>query len=135
MQITVPSNNYCLATSKGQQIPLGARVDVVTGNLKYTNARLSSITIGVGPYSKKPELEGIDISTDGLTKRCDKSMGGTWEEWADDYQEIYIDDLDEIVLHTVSTEADDLYELTTHGLSKDEFIERLRNIVKMAKSE
>lgn len=62
-------------------------------------------------------------------------MDDTWEEWDGDYQKICIEDLDKIVLHTISTEADDLYKLTTHGLSKDEFIERLRDIVKMAKSE
>ena len=112
MQITVPSGGHFLITSKGEHIPLGAWVDVVTGGVTYVNVIFSSMSVGAVGYGEgaRAQLEGIMIDAD------------------DDLIDISCDELDEITLHNDESDIGALYELATHGLSKDEFIEKFKEL-------
>lgn len=140
MQITVPSGGHFLITSKGQHIPLGARVDLAVNSLRYTNAILGAITVGTeSPENAKPELQKIGLWADDFTERhYDESEEYLWGKWDGRYEtisfiEIY--DVTEITLHTVDSDAVALYKLTTNGLSQDEFIDRFMRLVAKAAKE
>ena len=144
MQITVPSGGHFLITSKGEHIPLGARVDVTVNTLRYVNAILGSIEVGIEPppsvfadgcrtsWDKRVKLEKIYLWADDFTKRdYDESEEYEWGEWDHygetiDLEENY--DVVEITLHTTESDIGTLYELATHGLSKDEFIEKFKEL-------
>ena len=140
MQITVPSGGHFLITSKGQNIPLGARVDLAADSLRYTNAILGAITVGTeSPENAKPELQEIGLWADDFTERhYDESEEYLWGKWDGIYEtisfiEIY--DVTEITLHTVDSDAAALYKLTTNGLSQDEFLDRFMRLVAKAAKE
>jgi len=133
MQITVPSGGHFLINSKGEHIPLGARVDVAAGTLRYVNAVLGSITVGIeGPEDKKAQLEEIGLWADDFTERhYDESEEWIWGKWDGEYERLNFDevyDVDKITLHNVDSDIGTLYELATHGLSKDEFIEKFKEL-------
>lgn len=136
MQITIPgSGHYFLCTSKGENIPIGARVDVAAGTLRYVNGILASITVGLETSSGKIQLEKIGILADDATERhYDESEEYLWGKWDGyyetlDFDEVY--DVSAITLHTIDTDASTLYELATHGLSKDEFIKKLKLLMEV----
>lgn len=139
MQITIPSNGHFLITSKGEHIPIGARVDVAADTLRYVNAILGTITVGIErPEDKKVQLEEIGLLADDFTDRhYDESEEGIWGKWDGYYETLNFDevyDVTEITLHTVDSDIGTLYELAAHGLSKDEFIEKFNELAeKMSK--
>lgn len=135
MQITVPSGGHFLINSKGEHIPLGARVDVAADSLRYVNAILGSITVGIEePEDKKVQLEEIGILADDFTERhYDESEEWIWSKWDGYYETLSFDEVytvTEVTLHvhTIEEDINDLYELATQGLSKDEFIERFKKL-------
>lgn len=140
MQITVPSGGHFLITSKGQHIPLGARVDAVFDGLRYTNAILGAITVGIeSPRNNKLELQEIGLWADDFTERqYDESEEYRWSKWDGGYETIsFIEGYDviEITLHTIDSDAATLYKLTANGLSQDEFLDRFMRLVAKAAKE
>lgn len=129
-----------MITSKGQNIPLGARVDLAVDSLRYTNAILGAITVGTeSSENARPELQEIGLWADDFTERhYDESEEFLWGKWDGAYEtisflEVY--DVTEITLHTVDSDAAILYELATHGLSKDEFLDKFMQLVAKAARE
>jgi hypothetical protein len=115
MQITVPNSGYFLITSKGEHIPLGAHVDVAVDGVTYINAEFNSMTVGALGCDEETKAEPTGI--------------GLYIEDDDDFVDIDdINEIDEIILHSADSSIGALYELATHGLSKDEFIERFKKL-------
>ena len=133
MQVTVPSGGHFLINSKGEHIPLGARVDVAAGTLRYVNAILGAIKVGIeSPSRRNLELQEIGLWADDFTERhYDESEEWLWGKWDGIYEDlsfIEVYDIDEVILHNVNSDIGTLYELATHGLSKDEFIEKFKEL-------
>lgn len=136
MQITVPSDGHFLITSNGEHIPIGARVDVTIDSLRYVNAILGAIEVGIeSPGNNELELKGFGLWADDFTKRRydesdkrEKSLWGGWDGYYEDVDLLESYDVLKIALHTTESDIGDLYELATHGVSKDEFIERFKKL-------
>lgn len=136
MQITIPSGGHFLITSKGEHIPIGARIDVAAGSLRYVNAILGMITVGTDLSGNEPvQLREIGLWADDFTQRYyDKSEENLWGKWDETYESLRFDEfgdytVDEVTLHTSDLDAGLLYDLATHGMSKDEFIDRFGRLI------